>query len=53
MNIYRISLINKRLNFRKMLDITAVSCLEAINAAKAFLGKEYSVVESAYCIAVK
>lgn len=50
MNTYRIALINKRCNFRKVLDVKASTCLEAIKLAKAYAGMGYEMLESAYCI---
>ena len=51
MNTYRISLVDRRANSRRTLDVQAFTCMDAMNAAKTWLGPGYSFVESAYLVA--
>ena len=51
MRIYRIAMINSRLNLRQFLEIEATSCIEAGGIARKKLGKEgYDLIESITCI---
>ena len=52
MNTYRICLVNERLNIRRVLDINADQCIDAIHKAKDQLkGLGFDKLESARCIA--
>lgn len=51
MRIYRVAMINSRLNLRQFLEIEATSCIEAGGIARMKLGKEgYDLIESITCI---
>jgi hypothetical protein len=51
MNKYRVCLINEAMNFRKVLEVMAETCVQAVNAACAKVkGLGYDKVESAVMI---
>lgn len=52
MNTYRISLINKRLNFRRVVEVMSDTCVNAVKLAKSmFKGTGFDMLESAYLVA--
>jgi len=51
MRIYKVAMINSRLNFRRYLEIEATSCIEAGGIARKNLGPlGYDLIESITCI---
>ena len=51
MNTYRIALMDKRLNQRRILDIKSDTCLNAMkDARKQLAGLGFNDIESARCI---
>ena len=54
MRIYKVAMINSRLNFRRYLEIEATSCIEAGSIARKDLGPlGYDLIESITCIGIK
>ena len=54
MRIYKVAMINSRLNFRRYLNIEATSCIEAGSIARKKLGYlGYDIIESITCIGQK
>ena len=54
MRIYKVAMINSRLNFRRYLEIEATSCIEAGGIARKNLGPlGYDLIESITCIEQK
>lgn len=48
MNVYRITMVNNRLNFRKILHVQASTCAEAVRQARSLLAYQgYDYLESA------